>query len=358
MNAVDVAEQLVTIGRRVQQVERQLRQPVVALEAFTQLGELWVDPVARLAALVAPHIHPPPARRPPAALRLPASERFDFLLDSPRDGSGTALRSPDEGGMDVPRDRLRPAAARERDLDPGAPLHAPGTVDTQHAPTGVLVGGVRLTRDRSSLLSLLQSNIQPTGAQPSSPAVVGRPARPVATTEPGDGAAGNRPVAAAGTPPVHWAPPWTADNSSLVPTLAGDEHSSRVGMSGGEPQRQAFGDYPALSALDSLSPSAGVVGSDQGWAGGHEPHATTAPWVHPMRGDTRRRGAPLADIATEQDAFDLWSGVTPALSVDVTNWDEPTPAPVPLSALQIDQILDALDDRLELLMLRAYGGAV
>lgn len=64
---------------------------------------------------------------------------------------------------------------------------------------------------------------------------------------------------------------------------------------------------------------------------------------------------------------DLWAAV-PLPYANVTVWpspqapgnesearQEPATAPAPLSAEQIDQILDALDERLELMLLRMYG---
>src|SRR6476660_431444 len=89
MNAVDVAEQLIAVGRQWQAMERKLRQPVVALESFATLSALLVDPVARLSDLLVPHINPQPAPHPPASLKPAAPYPWQIQ-------SGTPLDAPDE----------------------------------------------------------------------------------------------------------------------------------------------------------------------------------------------------------------------------------------------------------------------
>lgn len=159
MNAVDWVEQLGAIGRQVQQVERQLRQPVVALASLTRLGDLLVDPVDRLSALIAPHIQPAP--RPEASLQRPVPERFDFLPAQPLDPEGSTKFSPDERDTGMSHHRSQAAIDLERDLNAQTLFEIAGTADPQPMPTPSQRGGVRLTRDRASLLSMLQTAIRP-----------------------------------------------------------------------------------------------------------------------------------------------------------------------------------------------------
>src|SRR5262245_16724830 len=65
MRTVDVAEQLLAIGRRLQAMERRLTQPPPVLELPLVFQQLLVDPLARLGDLVRPFANWPPPQQAP-----------------------------------------------------------------------------------------------------------------------------------------------------------------------------------------------------------------------------------------------------------------------------------------------------
>lgn len=351
MNPVDAAEELLAVGRRLQALERQLRQPVVALAAVGAWRELAADPVARLADLLAPYANPAHAPQPPVPARASSPYRREARPAAPHGVSLAATVLPGEMDGVVPTDRFQFAESGVRDAAGESSWDRPEMSDPQRPAEPVQPDGVRLTRAPSSLLAILQSNVRPpdqgSGAPPSSSASGRAATWPALLTEPGahrpvGGHAtisGNRPAAPIAPPPENpgraQASPWVWNGGRS----AGQAEAAEADMK-----------FPAAD----VPPAADFGEQDGGWPvhGGAQPAIVQPP---PARNEG---GFELPNRATTGAADSggnlSWPAALPPPD-DGAIWQEPTTTTSALSAEQIDQILDALDERLELMLLRMYG---
>ena len=161
MNAVDVAEQLIAVGRQLQEMGQRLQQPVVALESFATWGELWIDPMARLSELTAPHVNPQLEPRPSTPSRPSASYRGETRPISPLGPPVSTSDAPREADRVARRGHTPFAEETALAMAGGLPPDVPAIAGPQHTPAPLQTDGVRMTRAPSSLLSILQSNIRP-----------------------------------------------------------------------------------------------------------------------------------------------------------------------------------------------------
>ena len=380
MNAVEAVEQLGAMGRKLQAREVGLQQPSLRLHrALRQVAD-WEtvlgDPMAALSELLgAPGGGPVPAKEVESAAAAPVSTLppapFRWEEDRPLTGSG------------MPPARSEPGSwpNSEQSRGTGARAGAPS--------------GMRLARRQTSLLGILNANLEDRvyaqAGDPGTTALIGGAAPTGGVRLEERGAGQNESPSVPTGPLVRW-------SVAPAPAAAGDE----VKQPGGEAVRAAPS-AAALTSTDLLGSAAarteqGLAGAagrgltDDGDAGagmtvwGYAPLLQQAP-ESTVRAVGRREPA-------RGTVDDLYSGMPPARGEEpVSSWAGPDSqartegqagewggwpqnadvlqaaqegdwAPAherqgerPLSMAQIEQVLAALDERLELGLLRLYGAA-
>ena len=372
MNAVEAVEQLGAMGRKLQAREVGLQQPSLRLQmALRQVAD-WEtvlgDPMAALSQLLgAAGGGQVPAREvesasPPASPLPPAPFRWE------------EDRLPRGSGM--------PAAPSEPGSEQGSGM----------GPRSGAPSGVRLARRQTSLLGILNANLEDRvyakAGEQGATALMGG-AAPIGDVRPEERQAGqNESLSVPAGPLVRW---------SAVPAPAAAEDEVR--QPGGEAARAA----PSVLSLTSTAllgsaasrarqDLAGAGGGLTGDAGaemnvlGYEPLPQHAPesTVHsvgrrepaPGKVDDLASGMPAArgeepvsfragldsQARTEGQAGE-WGGwpqnVAVAQAAQDGDWvtAHERQGEWPLSMAQIEQVLAALDERLELGLLRLYGSA-
>jgi hypothetical protein len=386
MNAVDAAEQLMAVGRRLQALERQLQRPVVPLASGGVWGELAADPVARLSDLLASCANQTPASLPPVPSRASPPYRWEARPAASRDASPSTTVPPEEVVGIAPPERFPFADETPRGMTRRFPGDAPTISDLAHAAEPSQPDGVRLTRAPSSLLSILQSNLRPTDQANATPPSSGsgtESPRLGAQAEPGE----LRPVggntAISGNRPADRAAQQSSGDPARAQALFWARNDSRAGGQA-EPLES-----PVHLGEDVFPASEGFVESGEGWPSRGDMHPAPlrppSPVYAEARFDPLHRSAtasvdsgsvlrwpafppPIDDGAIWWEPAStanhpsgdgaIWREPTSATnhpSDDGAIWQEPASTTSHLSDEQIDQILDALDDRLELMLLRMYG---
>lgn len=352
MNAVEAAEQLIRLGRQVQRQEGRLLLPVAPLLLAPVPDRLLADPLAALEDLLAAASGAPPPlaatprqrgpqRRGPqdASPFAPASQPA-----APRQGDAGAER-------DVPAWRPVPAAPAEP-----VPGRAPSPGQERAASPGALAGRegtspaapVRLAQRQSTLLNILRANV----GEAEAPAAGGQAgdrlpphllclgAAQAEAQEAGAQEAGHTPLPPAGgdlpaAGAAAGAPAWGAAPADLPAwaTPGAMEIAMLTGWGGGALS-------PAEAAGSSALPRpAWPLPQEAGAAG-----AAVGRQVETAAGGGRTVGLP-APAASGAGPEEVWAGAAGAF------------LDRPLSAAQIEQVLAALDERLELQLLRIYGAS-
>jgi hypothetical protein len=142
MNAVEAAEQLIALGKRVQAAERHWQQPVAALQTTGPWEQLLADPLAALATLLAAaggHVRTPArqsgASQPPTRLR-------------------------QSNGPTGPLPPAFVAVPAQAEGQPGSAQTAPVPASSAPLPTRAPAQATRLARSQSSLLGILSANVE------------------------------------------------------------------------------------------------------------------------------------------------------------------------------------------------------
>ncbi len=372
MNAVEAVEQLGTLGRKLQAREVGLQQPVTALRRAIDWEKVLGDPLAALSQVLGAageeQVRAKEAAGEPAApiSSLPLAP-LRWEEDRPPIGSG------------VPTARSGSSSGQS-----GAPSPA---------------GGVRLARRQTSLLGILNANLEDrVYAQADDP---GHVAALAGAVRPEDrrGARDTSP-AASRDPLARWgAVPGDLGEPTVSSPLVGQDEVRQAGgqahLRGGLLQDEAESLDGAASITGQVAVSdrpRGTVGQDlagDGDAGMNVSGYVSLPQYGPesvVRAGGRREPAHSAlasshsdmPVARDGDPVSLlgglhgqahperqaadWNGwqqsadlVPPAL--DSVWAADDTPGERPLSMAQIEQVLAALDERLELGLLRMYGAA-
>ena len=385
MNAVEAVEQLGLLGRRLQAREMDLQYPVRALRRPANWEKVLGDPVAALSQLLGTA------------------------------GEGQVRAKDGERAQEAPVSSLPLAPFRwEEDRPPvgsGISTGRSGFGSRQSGDTGSgsesssgPAGGMRLARRQTSLLGILNANLEDrvyvgTGEQGRNAALTGevRPERrPAARDEEAADLSG---------PVVRW----SAAASSSAPQDEMRQSSGQAAQSIGGSQ-QDEGDYRARSVASLTrqgrvsdrpgggpGAAAGTAGSSlpgegdvttgvnvwgyeslprYGQEGAARLHEGLAPEDRraPAQGTPAERGdepnpaqalaAPLAlhgQTHAEGQAGDGigWQQNTDVAPVQDGVWAtaDDRQEERPLSMAQIEQVLSALDERLELMLLRMYGSA-
>ena len=366
MNAVDAVEQLTALGRRIQARAQQLQQPAAAW----QISQLWeqmsADPLASLGVVLAAG----------SSAAHPSARVVKARI------SATPAASPFLAAM-PPQPQAQHGNASDR-LPPDLPVYASDRKADTHSPDT----GVRLVRRQSSLLGILNANIDTnTPAEP--PAAERKAHAPhegVRATQPKDYAtrsdAGESPQSV-----VHGQPgrgdttdsaPGRTARLSLLPTRTPESVLLDAGGDGSV-RSSRRPDAPAI-APPEVAPTAAVLPAarhqdtslDAGMGMSDQGEETEFPaetrflapsnfMPHPPSAEMR---ADVADMARqgrgELNRWDRHALLPVDLPLDDVGWRS-SPGGVeaerPLSLAQIDQVLAALDEKLEMLLLRMYGTA-
>ena len=362
MNAVDVVERLTVLGRRMQARERLLQQPVVPLHSFPLWEQVLADPLLLLETLLAvtgSASHSPATTARPRISRPPVhSPAFVPMPMQPQEQPGG------EPDIRVGRSPIHP------------PTPSPGT-------------GVRLVRQQSSLLGILIANLnehRPAGPA-DFPGVGAAERRYVGVQDPhgrvqatqwrehsaqsweGGSRQGAGHIQASSEDATNAALDRT-DRSPLLPPgmfepvgldTAGDGFIRRSKLPDAGATVQ-LGAAPMPAALHTAGPEDGSTGVGM--------------FMNAQAVDTRFLGQSNINsrpALAETRSFEtdiagqgpggllLWDRSTPVSvdpPLDDRGWrssPDGAGAERPLSLAQIDQVLAALDERLELLVLRMYG---
>lgn len=352
MNAVEAAEQLIRLGRQVQRQEGRLLLPVAPLLLAPVPDRLLADPLAALEDLLAAASGAPPPLAATPRQRGPQRR-------GPQDASPFARAS-------QPAAPRQGEAGAERDVSPWRPVPAalaepvpgpvPGPGQERAASPGALAGPeaasppapVRLAQRQSTLLHILRANVgeaeAPAAGEQAGDRLPPRPLRLGAAQaeaqQAGAQQAGTAPLPPAGgylpaASTAAGAAAWGAAPADLPAGAAPGamEIAMLTGWGGGAlPPAEAAGSSALPRPAWPLSQEAGAAGAAVGWQ------------VEAAAGAGRTVGLP-APAASEAGPEEVWAGTAGAF------------LDRPLSAAQIEQVLAALDERLELLLLRTYGAS-
>lgn len=371
MNAVEAVEQLGTMGRKLQAREMGLRQPVAALRQAAEWEKVLDDPLAALAQVLgAAGGGQVRAKKAAGELEAPGSSLplAPFRWDEDRPPAGSEM----QGG--------RSGFASE-----SSPRIASGISGGQRSaaePAPGPAGGIRLARRQTSLLGILNANLEDRvyaqagdqgGAAPTGEA---RPAGPQAGWD-------ESPTVPQG-PLVRWSAVPLEPRGAAVPApFAGQDDVRQAARTGGGQEGEAdssdggvaversfAGDAPAgMNVWGYVSlPQHGPESTGQQSGGRRESAAgmrdDPPSGVPAARNEepASPRGGLHSQARTGQQPVD-WNGwpqnadgTSPAQDGAWTKTDD-IPVERPLSMAQIEQVLAALDERLELGMLRMYGTA-
>lgn len=341
MTIVDLAEQLQAIGRQLQTTERRLSRLPAVLEFPPALRQLLTDPLARLTDLLQPFVSWPAPQPPPDELTpaLAPSRRSPPAAQPSRDLQGgqplPAAAACTGWGPQWSPDRREhtpalpiPSAA----VDVPMPRWSTASAGLQTAPPPQ---GTRLTRERAALLSILQSSVAPTG-EPS--AVTG--ADGVLAPPTGTGAAAGAahiPHRDTAAEPIVAAAQAREGGAPATPRLAATGNALWLSTAAAEQTAQRPGLQPGTGSAIQRSPERPVR------ADAAAENFLTVPSLaldHPY---------PLAPSTPNLDTLLHPPGG------DATSGQEIVGPSQALTAVQLEQIMQALVERLELTLLRAYG---
>ncbi|MBV7336005.1 hypothetical protein KFU94_48770 [Chloroflexi bacterium TSY] len=355
MNAVEAAEQLIMVGRQMQALEQRLHISIVDQETWKIWHELLMDPAERLAALLTVDYS---ARSAPQSADSGHSAPF-FPLDTQ-----TATMSPAD--LDQNRRSARVNATDMRWSTPAEDAHSsPSTPNHLSQPSTPTTPSVRLTRDRSSLLSILNANVR-ADSQPVLQTAEIQPTLPLTSQAPQVAATARPDVRSTetrtdlqGTPAgdnsqIDHLTQWVTEQTTVTEHPASTQDTppynelvSHTSAAISEPESQE-----EFRTETNIVRSAGGLDADMDInavdirddSTNQQAHHTTP--VHaPQRPSTISADAQSTNTTT-------WSAATPMYGTGSTR---PDPTNTPLSDAQIEQILNALDERLELMLLRTYG---
>ena len=380
MNAVEAAEQLITVGHQMQQLEQHLCTPMVDLATWVTWHNLLIDPADRLADLLT--IEQPPHSAPPSVNSVYSPTAFPW--DTP-----PAIASPpmiNQPKLDVPvveathtADMTRASLTDDYPSDTHTPSHL-----TQ--PPQPATPRLRLTRDRSSLLSILNANVQSRSPSASSSAL---PPSDTQSTLPPTKQTSSAELSNSS----HVQP--SDENIDVYHNRSGND--SQVGDSQHhiiEQPKRAIVSASTESASTQSTPARNEMQPDDFMAQ-QEMAQTESPSVTAVNAspaempningidtnlesrtdrnpgndnnalaDRRESNISPGNLSQQSDIQAInhqngQHGPTQADtgSINVENTMPPTPIDKspPLSDAQIEQVLNALDERLELMLLRTYG---
>ena len=373
MNAVEAVEQLGTLGRKLQAHELGLQQPVRALRQSADWEKVLGDPVTALAQLFG------------AA------------------GGGQAWTKEPEGAPEAPVSPLPLAPFRweEHHLPAGSGIHAGqgGFSDSQggdRGPRSGRAGGMRLARRQTSLLGILNANLEDRPyAGPGELRPQGRPERQGDVRPDPSPAVQDELSVDPREPVARWGPvPSSSVGQDEVAQLSGSSQQDTPDYRGSWPDmvsdRPGDGPSAAAGAAGASLPGDGDVAVGMN-AWGYEsllPHgqegvhsegrlnperrrapangtASGMPAVHGEESNQTQASAsplvPQSQARPDGQAGD-WNGWQQnaglaALQDGVWAAANASQGERPLSMAQIDQVLAALDERLELMLLRMYGAS-
>ena len=356
------------IGRQLQAMEQRLTHPSIAPRLPPVLQQLLTDPLARLTELLQPLANwpvPQPTSADPARGLAP-SQRSAYASEL-RIGSWVGRPQP---AADASTSRGEPhwSSARGEATQPFSGTPEPmdmspgrsGEVKETHA---VLPGqGARLTREASALLSILQCNV----ARPIEPPVLTAPGVALATGPSSGAVAGPghpakaRGAAARGVLPrvPNLAEPhvYPAVKDTPMVTHALDDATTTTPLLEIVPSQERT---PAtLNLSDRLHLPQADIGAE-----------LSPQIVFPLRpeeggggGAWASREIPLTPALSQwqREVTGVAGPVAPSIMGPMPPADEIFPPELAdlshgLNAAQLEQIMEALADRLELMFLRAYG---
>lgn len=355
MNAVEAAQQLMQVGRQMQALEQRLRMPLAALYVDEKWRELLVDPGTRFAELLAMYDSPPPA----AQSSDPAHPVASFpWQNAPEITSTPAIEWERPDGQIAATPMVKPAP--HADVLPVA-----STLDHPQPPSSSPTSR-RLTRDRSSLLSILNANLQADTQSRSS--IAGTEAVPLSSSryQLHQPQALSRPQlgthAISGQvdrPHTHPADDQPDAGRLLVEPVHRPAEMGSSALAATTLRQSGQRTEPSSSSTQHPLDFRPV--SDEAQALRHEPREANdfQPVADEVgRGWTQGKVMPNASQPRPVPSAEAYSvSDRPPVVEDDPNWPAATSATPPLSSAQIDQILDALDERLELMLLRMYGTA-
>jgi len=344
MNAVDAAEDLLKIGRQLQAIERTLCLSPALAGPPSGWQALFADPTVRLEELLARHSTPSGTAR--VAGHQPPATPIDWPM-----ATSPAAQS---------NDKQRDAGANLRQPQRQTPAAGTNLPYLGVAPSGQ---GIQLARDHTALQSIVNANLHSTSHS-----------QPAVTNQDGDRHAQLQSAAGGQTgPAARQLRSGTYD--AVVALSSGPGDMRNAGAHGDQtPEASPAHQRSAMSAtgpsLRSLEPGAhasaqtpgvdlahGAISADSNEvAPASIEGGAVAQWGHsaPIWPDDVNIGQPGTERAGP------WHGAQPASSAPSQEEGgmirtEHTVNTGLLHPVQVEQILDAFNERLELLLLRAYG---
>lgn len=354
MNAVEAAEQLIALGQRVQAAERRWQRPVAALQLGGLGEQAPVDPLAALETLLDVAVGQPSTSAPRPA---PRRHERDGQIHPPLPTSPPPLPPAFAGALEPAENRQ----TREQ--------NAPAEPSPLHSLTHSPAQATRLVRRQSSLLGILSANVaerEPDNMTGNAAA----PAHGAAHADPGAPAAAAsdwRPKeqTLVGAPPA--AEGSFGRGAAPSPAASGAPRAGEAGRDapanppGAGAQAAAPGEFAPRQAAAAAAATASGPGARSGGA-----DFTAADAAQPL--DYLFLPPVVGEVQTTAPGLALPNGTAanlpglPASAQDMAGPGEAvwplapdSAAERPLTSRQIDQVLDALDARLELLLLRTYG---
>jgi hypothetical protein len=369
MSAVDLAKQLMVIGRQLQAMEQRLTHPSNAPTLPLALQQLLTDPLARLSGLIQPLANWPvpqptsddsarglaPSQRSPHASELRVGSR----VERPQPAANTPTGWGEPYSSSARGEATQPFSSTPEPM----PVWSGRTGEARKTPPVTPGQGARLTREASALLSILQLNMAhpaepPTGTAPGGMLATGPGAGAVADS---GHAARARSAAARGLlPPVpNLAEPQvspTVKNTSMV-THGQDDGTTTTPLLEIAPSHErtpatrnlsdrlylpqaALGAELSPQSVFPLPPEEGERGSV--WASSEIPLTPALPQREREATGVAGPAAPL-----------IMGPMPPVDAIFPPQLADPSHGL--LHAAQLEQVMEALADRLELMLLRAYG---
>ena len=370
MTTVDLADQLLAIGRQLQATERRLIRTSSRLELPPVLRLLLTDPIARLADLLQPFTNWS-ASQPTAddSARTSTPSRWPpHVSSAPGNSQGGRPWPAAEASAtwDQPQGSAAPGEAIRSSLS------TPESMDMLSGRTGI-VGEtqtvspgqrVRLTRAPSGLLSILQSNMAhlvepPAVTAPDAAQGTGRDSPPTSGPgHPSDAWSATAYGIPSGVPHMDEHPLYVAVENASMATNNPDDAATALPRMGIAPRQKPtpatltlddhlglpqadIGTEVSLQAVYPTSPGAGEGARGRAGTSGSLPLTPAlSQWEREVKGAV----GPVAPVM-----------MGPSLWTDETFPPERIDLPHELNAAQLDQIVDALAERLELMLIRAYG---
>ncbi len=351
ITGTDATARLAALGRRLLAREQRLRRPAAPLQRPLLWVQLFVDPLAVLEARLA-------APGAPAAAAGQGAE-----ADRAAPGFAWPAAPPPVPAAPPPR-----TADAGPNAEAGPPVSPPAPAQSSALPPA----GLRLTRDQTALQAILHANLGPEppadGRRETGPETTAAPALPAFPF-------------VADTPAAVSQTGWLAQSAqtgaarrsdtAVQPASVGEEGQTAAGAASPAAQTQVGAAAPPANG--QAHPGGGHMSAwpRQEQTLAQAVHAAALPG-EPLHGTPFSRPGAAARRLEDQGAG-ASTAVGPALAPPAAPvnwgtatapppdvglvWAEDEPAASPLSSAQINQVLTALDERLELLLLRMYGTA-